>query len=112
MATLDDVTEAVRSVVGDRKFVLGAYQTDESPSLPYANVMPAEDYLTRASDHTWMRRTSVDVMLCTRWWEPEAEGELIRALDARGVVIRETQSTDYADEGLHTYEVFTEPIDL
>lgn len=109
MATSLDVESAIRDVVGG-KFAQPGFYHDEEPDPPYINLMPYEYDLTYASDQTWIWRVPYDVVLCTTHRMPALERELIDALTAHGVTIREIQPSADFDNKVYYFEVFCDPV--
>ena len=112
MATSRDVVAAIREVVGDGKFAQPGFYPDEddTPSPPYVNFMPYDYDLTLASNRTWIWRVPYDVVLCTKYRTPALERQLIDALTAHGVTIREIQPSADFDNKVYYFEVFCDPV--
>ena len=113
MVSSKDLEAAIREVVGDGKYAQpGFYPDDEDgpPSTPYVNFMPYEYDLLLASDLVWVWRVSFDVVLCTKHRMPALERQLVDALTAHGVTIKDIQpSADFTDK-VYYFEVFCDPV--
>ena len=110
MATSNDVEAAIREVVGDGKFAQPGFYPDETPAPPYVNFMPYDYDLVMASDQTWIWRVPYDVVLCTTYRTPVLERQLIDALTAHGVTIKEVQPSADFDNKVYYFEVFCDPV--
>jgi hypothetical protein len=112
MATSNDVEAAIREVVGDGKFAQPGFYPDEMDELepPYVNYMPYDYDLVMASDQTWIWRVPYDVVLCTKHRTPALERQLIDALTAHGVTIKEVQPSADFDNKVYYFEVFCDPV--
>lgn len=109
MAASRDVVAAIRDVVGD-KFAQPGFYDDETPAPPYVNYMPYDYDLTLASDRTWIWRVPYDVVLCTKYRNPALERQLIDALTAHGVTIKEIQPSADFEKNVYYFEVFCDPV--
>lgn len=110
MATCIDLEQAVLGVVGAGKMAQPAFQKNHVPDLPYVCLQPYEYKLTHSSDHVWTCACAYDVILCTRTRDRSLEMQMLTALDAHGILLRDVLPSYDPDERLMLVTFVTEPV--
>lgn len=111
MTTSKDVVAAIRDVVGDGKFRQPCFYAGDAPAPPYIQYKPDEYDLEFASDQVWIWRVPYIIALCTTYRDRTLERELIDALTAHGVLVKDAapDDTDYENR-IYKFLVLTEPV--
>jgi hypothetical protein len=110
MATCIDLEQAVLGVLGEGKMAQPAFQKNHEPDLPYACLQPYEYHLAHGSDHVWTYSCAYDVILCTRTRDRSLEMQMLDALDAHGILLRDVLPSYDPDERLMLVTFVTEPV--
>ena len=94
MATFDELTQAIISIVGEGHLAIPEFLPGEDVELPYVHLMPTYARTVNASDATWMCDFEFSVILCTRVFDLDLFFRMAAALNAVGITFEPDFSYD------------------